>query len=58
MQLPYVRIDSQQSVRFGEKLLLQRDDDDLQVLPGLLSDETGHLEKSKRAIKEFTKVKH
>lgn len=44
----YVWVDSQQSVCLGEKLLLQGDDNDLHVLPGLLPDETGHLDANRK----------
>lgn len=40
----YVGVNPQQSVGLGEKLLLQRDDNDLHVAAGLLSKETGHLD--------------
>lgn len=40
----YNGVNPQQSIGLGEKLLLQRDDDDLHVAAGLLSEETGHLD--------------
>lgn len=43
-QCSYNRVNSQQSISLGEKLLLQRDHDDLHVAAGLLSKETGHLD--------------
>lgn len=49
MKVGYIGVYSQQSVGLGEELLLQRDDDDLRVLPGLLSEETGHLDTNARS---------
>lgn len=43
----YIWVDSQQGVALRVKLLLQGDDNDLRVLPRLLSDETGHLDTNK-----------
>lgn len=39
----YFWVNPQQSVRLGEELLLQRDDDDLHVPNGFVPDETRHL---------------
>lgn len=45
------RVNPQQSISLGEKLLLQRDDNDLHVAAGLLPEETGHLDSKQQFFK-------
>lgn len=52
----YNGVNPQQSISLGEKLLLQRDGDDLHVAAGLLSEETGHLD-SNHKVKKNRKIK-
>lgn len=54
----YNRVNPQQSIGLGEKLLLQRDDNDLHVAAGLVLEETGHLDpKQKHQINKNRKPK-
>lgn len=40
----YIRVNAQQGVSLGEKIILQGDDDDLHFLSGFLQQEVSHLE--------------
>lgn len=52
----YNGVNPQQSISLGEKLLFQRDGDDLHVAAGLLSEEIGHLD-SNHKVNKNRKIK-
>lgn len=53
----YNGVNPQQSIGLGEKLLLQRDDNDLHGTAGLLSEETGHLDSEHQFCKTTKSTK-